>query len=122
MLGADWSLGRTTVAGLMLSHSQVDGSYRSPRGNGEIESDITGLYPYGRLALNERVSVWAVMGYGEGMLTLKPEGQEATTPDMDMMMAAAGPAGHHRRRRCRKADAGGEDRRDGGEHVLGWDA
>ena len=90
MLGADWSLGRTTVAGLMLSHSQVDGSYRSPRGNGEIESDITGLYPYGRLALNERVSVWAVMGYGEGMLTLKPEGQEATTPDMDMMMAAAG--------------------------------
>ena len=48
MLGADWSHGRGTI-GLLLAHSRGEGDYRSPGGNGEVGSTVTGLYPYGRL-------------------------------------------------------------------------
>ena len=88
-LGADWSLGRTT-AGLMFSHSQGEGGYRSPGGNGAVESTLTGLYPYGRLALDEQVLLWSVVGYGGGTLKLTPEGATTIETDMDLAMAALG--------------------------------
>ena len=84
MLGADWTGGRAT-AGLALAHSRGEGSYRSPGGDGEAESTLTGLYPYGRYALSERVSLWGVAGYGAGTLTLRPE--EATRIETGMALA-----------------------------------
>ena len=52
---------------------------------------MTGLYPYGRYALTDRVTVWGAAGYGAGTLTLTPEGDESTyEADMDLVMAAAG--------------------------------
>ena len=59
LLGADWSRGRTT-AGLAVAHSRGDGSYRSPGGDGAAESTLTGVYPYGRYALNRTLSVWGL--------------------------------------------------------------
>ena len=45
MVGADWTRERST-AGLMVSHSRGEGGYRSPRSRGEVESTLTGVYPY----------------------------------------------------------------------------
>ena len=91
MLGADWTRGRAT-AGLMVSHAQGTGGYRGASA-GRIEASLTGLYPYGRYAASERVSVWGVAGYGEGRLTVDPEDQAALETDMDLAMASVGVRG-----------------------------
>ena len=88
MLGADWSGGALT-AGLMLSHARGSGSYRG-ESDGEVESTLTGIYPYGRYAASERVTVWGVAGYGAGSLALKPEDEAVIETDMDLTMAAVG--------------------------------
>ena len=96
MLGADWtrdpgSGSGAWTAGLMVSHARGEGGYRGGDGNGgEVESDLTGVYPYGRYALNERVTLWGVAGYGAGSLTLTPKDQPAIETDMDLAMAALG--------------------------------
>ena len=89
MLGADFTRERTT-AGLMLSHSRGEGGYRSPSGGGAVESSVTGLYPWGSYAVSERLSVWGVAGYGEGTLSLTPEGAGRIETDMALAMGALG--------------------------------
>ncbi len=91
MLGADFTHGRAT-AGLMLSHAQGRGGYRG-ESEGSIEASLTGLYPYGRYVLSERLSVWGVAGYGEGTLRVEPEGQTTLETDMDLAMASVGVRG-----------------------------
>ena len=93
MLGADWARGAIT-AGLVVAHSRGEGSYRG-EGDGGVTSSLTGLYPWGRYVLSERLSVWGVAGYGAGTFTLTQKGLqgEAGAPirtDLDLMMAAAG--------------------------------
>ena len=89
MLGADWTRGAAT-AGLVVSRSRGEGSYRGDAGGGAIGSSLTGVFPWGGYALSERLSVWGVTGYGEGRLTLTPEGQAPIEADLDLAMAAAG--------------------------------
>ena len=94
LLGAEWARERSTL-GLILSHSRGEGGYRGDAGSGTVSSTLTGLYPWGRHALNERVTVWGVAGYGAGTLTLTPEGPDgesraAMRTDMDLMMGAVG--------------------------------
>ncbi len=94
LLGADWARERSTL-GLILSHSRGDGGYRGEGGSGTVSSTLTGLYPWGRHALSDRVTVWGVVGYGAGTLTLTPENDDGTPraairTDMDLMMGAVG--------------------------------
>ena len=91
MLGADWLRDAWTV-GLLVSHARGDGSYRGADA-GRVTSSLTGLYPYGRYMVNERLSVWGVAGYGEGTLTLTPDGGKAMQTDMDLQMGAVGVRG-----------------------------
>ena len=88
MLGADWTRERSTL-GLMLSHARGEGSYRGAD-SGKVSSTVTGLYPYGRYAVTDRVTVWGAAGYGAGTLTLTPDGKSTYEADMDLAMAAAG--------------------------------
>ena len=118
MLGADWTGGTgfrsdsgagAWTAGLLLAHSRGEGSYRGEvDGNGGTEgtgdtggtegtvlSSVTGLYPYGRYRVTNRVTLWGVAGYGAGTLTLTPQDADgkAVAPlrtDMELMMAALG--------------------------------
>ena len=92
LLGADFTRGRGT-AGLVVAHSLGEGGYRSPRGEGEVETTLTGLYPWGRYAASERLSLWGVAGYGAGSLTLTPEDQAPIETDMALTMAALGGRG-----------------------------
>ena len=89
LAGLDWTRERTT-AGLVVSHSRGGGGYSSPSDAGTVESTLTGLYPWGRYALNDRLSVWGVAGYGAGELVLTPEETPPIETDMDLRMAAAG--------------------------------
>ena len=92
MVGADWSRD-ALLAGLMLSHSRGEGGYQGETGTGTVESTLTALFPYARYALSERLSVWGMTGYGEGTMTLTPEGGTPLRPDMDFLMGAVGVRG-----------------------------
>ena len=95
MLGADWTRGSGAgglTAGLLMAHSRGTGGYRGA-GEGEVESTLSGVYPYGRFAVNERVSVWGIAGYGSGTLTLTPQNKPAMRTDMALAMGALGVRG-----------------------------
>ena len=92
MLGADWTGARGTV-GLVLSHTRGEGGYRSAQGDGAVSSTLTGVYPYGRYEVSDRLSLWGIVGLGQGTLTLTPEGMDPIETDMDLTMAALGGRG-----------------------------
>ena len=93
-LGADWSREKTTL-GLIVGYSIGEGGYRSGDGSGTVSSTLTGLYPWMRHALGDRLSAWGVAGYAEGsmkMMLVNADGssQAALRTDLDLIMAAAG--------------------------------
>ena len=101
MLGADVGQGRW-LAGAAVAYSEGTGGYaltsqaQSAFDKGEVESRMTTLFPYARLALNERVSAWGLVGYGTGTLTLTEESGDAQkryTTDIGMRMGAVGARG-----------------------------
>ena len=91
-LGADYA-GDRLLAGIALSHSQGEGTLSLDGFEGEAESSLTGLYPYLRYGVSERLSVWGMAGYGAGTLTLKEDGTEPIKAGIGMMMGAAGARG-----------------------------
>ena len=110
MVGLDWSrdpgsrlggrdrpgsgAGAWTV-GLIVSRSVGEGGYAG-NSQGRVDAALTGLWPWGRLALSGRVDVWGAAGYGTGELTVTPkkpgtdEDGAAIRTDLDLRMAAAG--------------------------------
>ena len=93
LLGADWTRGRW-MTGLLVTHSLGEGGFRGA-GGGAVTSKLTGVWPWVRHAVGERVSVWDVAGYGEGSLTLDPEDADgartgAIRTGLDLTMAAVG--------------------------------
>ena len=106
MLGADWTRGRWT-AGLIVSHSVGEGGYSDGSASGtgpgsasgtggKVEATLTGLFPWARHALSDRLEAWGAAGYGAGELTVTPkkpgtdEDGAAIRADLDLRMAAAG--------------------------------
>ena len=98
MIGLDRSSGSgpgAWTAGLIVSRGAGEGGYEG-NGGGRVEATLTGLYPWGRLALSDRVDVWAAAGYATGTLSVTPRkpgkaGDGATIrTGLDMRMAAAG--------------------------------
>ena len=69
-----------------------DGNDPGPSGcSGEVESTLTGLWPYAGFRLTDRLSAWAAAGYGAGELRLMPGGDTGPfTADLTMAMGAAG--------------------------------
>ena len=88
---AEWE---RVLAGVMLSQSTGEGSYRLNEENGgrtgTVESSLTGVYPYARLELNRQVSAWALAGTGSGEFTLQQEGKKPMPTDITMRMGAVG--------------------------------
>ncbi len=101
MLGADVGQGRW-LAGAAVAYSEGTGGYALTSGadsafdTGEVESRLTTLFPYARLALSERVSAWGLVGYGTGTLTLTEahgEAEKRYTTDIGLRMGAVGARG-----------------------------
>ena len=108
-LGADVSSGRW-LAGMAVALSDGEGSFalsgaaagESAFDRGEIESSLTSVLPYARLELNERVSAWAMAGYGTGEFVLtekraadgeNPAVTERHEADLTMTLGALGGRG-----------------------------
>ena len=97
-LGADVAGGRWLM-GAAVSHSESDGamvpgSGTAPaRERSDVESTLTGVYPYARMTLNERVSLWGLAGAGHGTLTVSERGRAPAETDIGMNMGALGARG-----------------------------
>ena len=89
LFGADWTGGPGTV-GLMVSRTMGEGGYRGPEAEGTVETTMTGLFPYGRYAAGDRVTLWGVAGWGVGDLALTPEVESTMRTDLQFLMGAAG--------------------------------
>ena len=98
LLGADVE-GDRWLAGAVFAHSEADGSFAPGSGGGskrdrrDVDSTLTGVYPYARFALSERVSLWGLAGVGQGTLTLTEDGRAPVETDIDMSMGAVGARG-----------------------------
>ncbi len=89
MVGIDW-VSRRWRTGLALAMSRGSGGYSAGVHSGEIESKLTGLFPWVGYDVTDRISVWAAAGYGAGVLTLTPENEDALTAELGLSMVAAG--------------------------------
>ena len=83
---------RRALAGVLVSHTRSNGFYGGS-GRGDVESSLTGLFPYARLRVSERVSAWGVTGMGVGKITNEPDGQGPTETDVTLRMGAVGVSG-----------------------------
>ena len=91
MFGADYAKDRL-VAGLSLARSMSLGGYQAETA-GQVQSAVTGLYPWLGYRLSDRVSVWGVTGYGSGSLLLTPASGAPLESALSMAMAAGGTRG-----------------------------
>ena len=76
------------LGGIALSYSHGEGTVARDGGTAHVVSSLTALYPYLRLGVNERVSLWGTVGLGSGTLTLQ-DAQPLET-EIATKMAAAG--------------------------------
>ena len=89
MAGIDFKHGRW-LAGLALSHSEGDGEARGAgEADGPLEISLTGAHPYLRMQVNEGLSLWGMLGYGEGELERDRE-EGILVVDLDMHMGVIG--------------------------------
>ena len=117
MLGADWSREDWT-AGLIVSRSVASGGYAG-RSGGRVEARLTGIHPWTRVALSERVEAWGSAGYGTGELAVTPKkpgtDEDGATIRTGLVLRGRGRAACTRgarggRRKIRAADrSGGRD-------------
>ena len=91
MLGFDSRWGRWR-AGVVASHSRGQGTYTPPTApGGAVASTLTALHPYAGYDVNARTSVWGVVGYGVGEVSLTPaRATTARETDLTNTMAAVG--------------------------------
>ena len=84
------------LAGLAVSHSLGGGSFSLNGAGGDDNLDnstLTSIHPYLRYAVNERVDVWSVLGYGWGDMTLEPGTGGTLETDTTLLMGAFGGRG-----------------------------
>ena len=107
-LGVDWRR-KPAVLGISLSHYRGDVGYEAGVADGDVELDLTSVFPYARWSLAE-MDLWGVAGLGAGRLELT-DSFGGNQSDMTMQMAAAGarrtvrPAGERGISLAAKADA-----------------
>ena len=97
-LGADAQWGRW-LTGAAISYSEGKGAYTHETATGgALRSTLASLHPYANFNVGERLSLWGVLGYGVGELTLSSDGAEpAIVTGLTSTMAAFGGRGLLRR-------------------------
>ena len=95
-MGVDSEWDRWLV-GLAVSHSRGDGSFSMTDGierdSGELDNTLTSIHPYLRYAVNDRLDVWGLLGYGWGDLTLEQGNGVTLETDTALVMGAFGGRG-----------------------------
>ena len=87
--GADFAF-RQAVAGVALSHSESEGTALQDGVDTDVTSVLTGFYPYLRVGVNDRLSLWGTVGLGAGTLIHSMNGAPSLRTGIAMTMAAAG--------------------------------
>ena len=88
------------LAGVALSVSEGEGTFDQPGvDSGTVESTLTSVNPYVRYEASDRLSVWGLVGYGTGDMTMtqaandKRDHRIVTRTDLMMRLGAAGARG-----------------------------
>ena len=74
LVGVDYERG-AFLGGVLLSHSRGTGDFAgiagegAPERTGEVESSLTGAFPYLRVGLGDRIRAWGLAGRGSGSMT-----------------------------------------------------
>ncbi len=90
MLGADCECG-PVLAGMTVAYSESSGEAEEDGGaSARVNSLLTSAYPYLKISVNERLSVWGMLGYGKGRSGLTAAGEERVETDIEMKMGAFG--------------------------------
>ena len=77
---------------MALSVSEGEGTFDQPGvDSGTVESTLTSVNPYVRYRANDRLSVWGLVGYGTGDMTIR--GNSPVRTDLMMRLGAAGARG-----------------------------
>ena len=99
VLGADAEWDRL-LAGVAVSVSEGEGTFDLPGvDSGTVESTMTTVSPYARMALTDRVSAWGLVGWGTGDMTIvqaandRGQPERVTRTDLGMRLAAVGGRG-----------------------------
>ena len=89
MVGTDYE-SNDFLLGLGLSHARGDGRFNDD-GSVEVDSTLTGVHPYLRYAVSDRLSVWGTLGFGDGETELvTPGDSEKAESDFRMRTGAVG--------------------------------
>ena len=88
-VGVDIEIGQWLV-GLVVAHNEGDGETRSGGvGNEEVDVSLTSAHPYLRVQVTDSLSLWGMLGYGEGDLERSRAGKSSEV-DLEMQMSVAG--------------------------------
>ena len=91
---ADGSGGGTPASNVPGSNAPGSSAPGGGTSGGALATTLTSVYPYARYSVNDRLSVWSVLGYGQGDLQLT-EARNGTRIDADigLLMGALGARG-----------------------------
>ena len=82
------------LAGVAVSHSRGDGSYAmTDEASGGLDNALTIIHPYLRYAVNDRLDVWGLLGYGWGDLTVTQGHGVTLETDTTLVMGTFGSRG-----------------------------
>ena len=87
--GADLAAGQVLL-GIALSHSQGGGTVSLDDVAAQVTSALTGVHPYLRLGVNDRLSLWGTVGIGTGTLTRTMNDDRTLETGIALRMAAVG--------------------------------
>ena len=92
--GVDYA-GERSLIGIALSHSWAEGSFgRDGTNTGSVKSQLTGLYPYMKYRVADRLWVWGIAGYGYGLMISGPDSSpHREEADLITRLGAAGARG-----------------------------
>ena len=93
-VGFDFATHEQTT-GLSLGHSRGKGTYSDTdcddqNCDGSIVASLTGVYPYGKFQVTDRMSLWAAAGIGDGEVTFERSDGEVSKTNLSYAMAAIG--------------------------------
>ncbi len=92
-VGADMRRGRL-LAGVAAAHSAGSGEYRDVGGAaGDLDASLASVHPYVRVEAAGGLSLWGVLGWGGGDMTLDRRDGDDEKADLEMTMAGAGARG-----------------------------
>ena len=89
MLGVDHEKGKL-LSGVAFSRASGDGGFEN-EGRSEMEATLTSVHPYLRYTVNERLSMWGILGLGQGEITLNEKViEKKVETDIEMSLGAFG--------------------------------